>query len=42
MLRIGEMEVELSEAAVEKNEMRMKLFFLIRCQAKCKNMSHDL
>ena len=42
LLRVGEMEVELSEAAVEKNEMRMKLFHLIRLQAWCKNMSHDL
>ena len=42
MLRIGEMEVELGEAAVEKNEMRMKLFYLIRWQAWCKNMFHDL
>ena len=41
-LRIGEMEVELGEAAVEKNKMRMKLFYLIRWQAWCKNMSHDL
>ena len=40
-LRIGEMEVELGEAAVEKNKMRMKLFYLIRWQAWCKNVSHD-
>ena len=41
-LRVGEMKVELGEAAVEKNKMRMKLFYLIRWQAWCKNVSHDL
>ena len=41
-LRIGEMEVELGEAAVEKNKMRMKLFYLIRWQAWCNNISLDL
>ena len=30
LLRVGEMEVELSEAAVEKKKMRMKLFHLTR------------
>merc|ERR1719394_662864 len=29
-IRVGEMKVELGEAAVEKNKMRMRLFYLIR------------
>ena len=29
-LRVGKMEVQLSEAAVEKKKTRMKLFHLIR------------